>query len=44
MIDNSEYCLFYYNENLYKNKSSGTKLAYNYAISKNKTIINVLNN
>lgn len=48
MIDDSDYCIFYYNENYVpttKNQSqsrvSGTKLAYEYAVKKNKQIINV---
>lgn len=52
MIDDSEVCVFYYDK-LYKPKSdscenqrnkstnSGTKIAYDYAIKKNKIIINV---
>ena len=46
LIDNSTYCLFYYNENYVpkqKNKlirSSGTKIAYEYALKKKKIIIN----
>jgi uncharacterized phage-like protein YoqJ len=50
MIDNSAYCIFYYNENketpkygtlLPKKRSSGTKIAYEYARKKKKRIINV---
>ena len=55
MIDNSMYCVFYYDENyvvplnrqskknilLQTQRNSGTKLAYCYAIKKNKTIINL---
>lgn len=47
MIDSSEFCVFYYNENhvsLSSGKSkrnSGTKIAYNYALKRNKTIINL---
>lgn len=50
MINDSDYCIFYYNEN-YKPKpnkkpastepKSGTGIAYKYAKQKNKTIINV---
>ena len=54
MIDNSSYCVIYYDEN-YKpprrrnskrdvfdyQPSSGTKLAYDYAIKKNITVINL---
>ena len=49
MIDCSTYCVFYYNENYtpiscqqVKGKS-GTKIAYEYAIKRNKTIINTYN-
>lgn len=55
MIDISQYCVFYYNENyipqlnqqhkdkmlLPSKRNSGTKIAYNYAERKNKTIINL---
>ena len=48
MIDSSDYCIFYYNENYVpttkkqsQSKISGTKLAYEYAVRKNKQIINV---
>ena len=55
MIDNSTYCVFYYNENyvvslsrqpkrnmlLKSKRNSGTKIAYNYAIQRNKIIINL---
>ncbi|MBE5737540.1 MAG: DUF1273 domain-containing protein [Clostridiales bacterium] len=53
MIDNSTYCVFYYNENyapqangkLKQDKilmrKSGTKTAYNYAVRKKKEIINL---
>ena len=52
MIDNAAYCVFYYNENyiplkkqskcnLSKKRNSGTKIAYQYAIRKKKTIINL---
>lgn len=50
MIDNSDYCIFYYDENYLpiikkKNQSniSGTKKAYEYALKKKKLIINVYN-
>ena len=40
MIDESEICVFYYNENdLPKNRKSGTKIALDYAIKKHKKII-----
>ncbi len=38
MIDKSDVCVIYYNENNLSN--NGTRTAYNYAKSKNKTIIN----
>lgn len=47
MIDNSSYCVFYYNENYtplskrHTKRNSGTKVAYNYALKKKKTIINL---
>ncbi len=47
MIDNSDICIFYYDENYKPNKTkkqnskSGTKIAYEYAKRKNKRIINV---
>lgn len=48
MIDGSDYCIFYYDENYIpikkkKNQSqvSGTKKAYEYALKKKKLIINV---
>ena len=54
MIDDSDFCIFYY-DNIYKPKmrkfskcsygcyqpKSGTKLAYEYAVNKNKTIFNI---
>lgn len=45
MIDNSDYCVFYYNENytLY-NRKSGTKLAYGYATQKKKELFNLFKN
>ena len=52
MIDNSTYCVFYYNENYVlkskqtsqqSNGKSGTKIAYQYAIRKKKEIINLYN-
>ncbi len=57
MIDNSTYCVFYYNKNyepplaisnkqkivLKSRRNSGTKIAYNYAVKKNKIIINLYN-
>lgn len=56
MIDNSDYCVFYYNENYkppqrqyfkkspYYQTKSGTQLAYQYAKRKKKSIINILTN
>lgn len=47
MIDNANFCVFYYNElyvlqsNEYTKRNSGTKIAYEYAIKKNKTVINL---
>lgn len=50
MIDNSTYCVFYYNKNYIPSKrpskhnmlpSSGTKIAYEYATKKRKEIINL---
>ena len=43
MIDNSDFCVTYYDENYkpYVQKSSGTRLAYDYAKKKNLIIINV---
>lgn len=53
MIDDSEYCIFYYNENykpiikrskqaeVYYQPASGTRLAYEYARKKGKHIINL---
>jgi len=55
MINNSEYCIVYYDENyapptrknskrdlLAYQPKSGTKVAYDYAVKKGKTIINLL--
>ncbi len=40
MIDNSCYCVFYYNENFApKTRKSGTKIALDYAIKKKRKII-----
>ena len=43
MIDKSNICLFYFNKNyIPKTKTqSGTRLAYDYAIKKSKSILNV---
>ena len=56
MIDDCNYCIFYYNESYqpemrkyakrylgYYQPKSGTRIAYNYAKQKKKTIINVFN-
>ena len=41
MIDDSDFCLFYYDENIeYNNSKSGTAIAFNYAKRKNKIIKN----
>ena len=52
MVDDSDYCVFYYDENytreskysknnmIIRTPQSGTKLAYNYAVRKKKKIIN----
>ena len=43
MIDNSQYCIVYYDEqNAPTTRKSGTKIALDYAIKKCKNIINVL--
>ena len=42
MIDNSNYCVFYYNDKyVISTRNSGTKIAYDYAVKKKKIIINV---
>ena len=45
MIDNSTYCIIYFDENYTPNtkniSGSGTKTAYNYAVKKEKKIINM---
>ena len=45
MINNSKFCIMYFDENYLPNKhtKSGTKTAYAYALKKEKTIINILN-
>lgn len=47
MIDKSDYCVFYYNPEYIKKRNvptnSGTEIAYNYAKSMNKEIINIYN-
>ncbi len=43
MIDNSKYCVFYYDPDKAPTKrKSGTKIALDYAIKKSKTVIKVL--
>ena len=57
MINNSTFCIFYYNEkyqpltkrknlydNMLKQRNSGTKIAYDYAVKKKKIIINLYKN
>ena len=42
MIDKSKYCVFYYNEACIPHKrKSGTKIALDYAVKKNKVVIKV---
>ena len=43
MINNSDFCVFYYNENYVPptKTNSGTKLAYEYALRKKKKVINL---
>ncbi len=43
MIEDSDFCVFYYNENYVPpiKTNSGTKIAYNYALRKNKKVINI---
>lgn len=42
MIDESRYCVFYFDENVkYQNRKSGTKAAFEYANSRNKTVVNI---
>ncbi len=45
MINDSDFCIFYYNKNyIPKTKTkSGTKIAYEYALRKKKNIINLFN-
>lgn len=55
MINDSDYCIFYYNKNhktktkkfssmIYHQRKSGTELAFNYAKQKKKQIINICDN
>ncbi len=42
IINKSEFCVFYFDENYAPNKRrSGTKIAYDYAVKKKKTVINL---
>ena len=43
MINDSNFCVFYYDINYKPNtsKNSGTKIAYNYAVKSNKQVINI---
>ena len=43
MINNSDFCVFYYNKNYVPltKTNSGTKTAYEYALRKNKNVFNV---
>ena len=42
MIEKSQFCIFYYNEHKApENRKSGTQIAFNYATSKGKQIINL---
>ena len=43
MINNSRFCIFYYDEqNAPTTRKSGTKIALDYAVKKHKNVINVL--
>lgn len=43
MIDDSDFCIFYYNKNYIPSSkgNSGTKVAYEYAVRKKKNVINL---
>ena len=41
MIDSSDFCVMYYDENYTPYRKSGTKIAYDYAVRKGNEIINV---
>lgn len=45
MIDDSDFCVFYYNKNYITptKTNSGTKIAYEYAVRKKKKVINFFN-
>lgn len=40
MIDKSDICVFYYDKE--NRKSGGTKIAFEYAVKRQKTIVNIL--
>ncbi len=40
MIDRSDFCIFYFDENYQSTYKSGTKIAYSHAVKKQKQIIN----
>lgn len=43
MIDNSKFCVVYYDENYsHNNRKSGARIAYEYAVGKRKMIMNVV--
>ncbi len=43
MIDNSKFCVMYFDENYSPhNRKSGTRIAYEYATAKDKTVVNVV--
>ena len=46
MINDSDFCVFYYDKNYFPPTKtiSGTKIAYEYAVRKKKNIINLFNN
>lgn len=41
MIDNCKFCIFYFDKKQATLKKSGTKIAYDYAVKKNKVIFNI---
>lgn len=42
MIEESDFCVFYYKADVAEMKKSGTKIAYEYAVKKAKTVINLI--
>ena len=45
MIDNSKFCVVYFDENYSpNNRNSGTKIAYEYAMKNNMYIVNIIDN